>query len=122
MGKLEKKFEIDIDFRKFKVSREKIEEWCDSGKSSPEPIFKILRQVAYIPPHAPPLEDIKVIDNRLLVITGNRDWEKGENETLVYRLPDMKFEGSFYLPFPNILKPAWVSDYYMTRDGIEKDE
>lgn len=120
-GKIRKRFEIDIDFEKFKVSKEKIEEWCDRVKSSPEPILKILKQVVYIPPHAPPLEDIKILDDSLFVVTGNRDWKKGENETLVYKLPEMEYEGSFYLPFPNTLKPAWFGNYYMTRNGIEKD-
>ncbi len=119
-GKLRRRFEIDFDFKKFKVSREKIEEWCEQTKSYPEPIFKVFKQITMIPPHAPPLHDIKVIDDRLIVITGKRDWEKGENETLVYHLPEMKYEGSFYLPVLHF-KLYWFGNYYMASGFIEKD-
>jgi hypothetical protein len=120
-GKLRRKWKVDINFKKFKVKKEKIEEWCERAKSSPEPIFKILRQVTEIPHHAPPLQDIKVIEDRLLIITGNRNWDKEENETLVYHLPDMKYEGSFYLPFLH-LRLHWFGNYYMTNGMIKKDD
>jgi len=66
------------------------------------------------PVHAPPLMGLKVINDWLLVITGNRDGYLKCNETLVYRLPSLKLEGSMWLPFPAMidLSLRWGDGYY----------
>ena len=65
---------------------------------------------------------IKVIKDWLLIITGNRNWEKEENEVLAYRLPSMRYEGSFFIPFPNLLRTKWYDNYYIIHKLIEKDD
>lgn len=115
--KSKKRFEISLDFKKFKIKRERLEFFCNFAIN-----FSPFKKVScYIPPHAPPLQDLKVINDQLFVITGNREWENEENQVLVYKLPNMKYEGSFYIPFPNHFKSAWYDNYYIIRSAIEKE-
>jgi len=65
---------------------------------------------------------IKVTGDWLLITTGNRNWKKRENEVLVYRLPSLRYEGSFFIPFPNRLLTKWYDGYYMIRNLIEKED
>jgi hypothetical protein len=78
--------------------------------------------MAYIPPHAPALMGVKVIKDRLLIITGNRNWEEDKNEVLVYRLPSLEYEGSFYIPFPNLLHVKWHDNKYMVQKIVERED
>ncbi len=118
------KYLIDIDYAKFKVEREEFESFYEHVLSETDPILKSYYEyILYIPPHAPALMGIKVIEDWLLIMTGNRNWEKGENEVLVYRLPSMKYEGSLFIPFPDLFhfSTKWYDDYYIIRKHIEKD-
>jgi hypothetical protein len=65
---------------------------------------------------------IKVIGDRLIIITGKRDWEKQENEALVYRLPSLEYEGSFAIPYPNLLTTRWYGDFYVTEKLIKRND
>ena len=65
---------------------------------------------------------IKVTGDWLLIITGNRNWKKGENEVLVFRLLSLKYEGSSFIPFPNLLRTKWYDNYYIIRKHIKKDD
>jgi len=119
---------IDIDFKKFKFEKEELELWQRyvDGESASEPaiIKNFYKTILSIPAHAPPLMGIKVRGDLLLIITGNRNWKKGENEVLVYRLPSLKYEGSFFIPFPNQLKTNWGDEYnyYTIQKLIEKED
>ena len=57
-----------------------------------------------------------------MIITGKRNWKKGENEALVYSLPSLSYEGSIFIPFPNQLRTMWHDDYYIIRNLIEKED
>jgi hypothetical protein len=76
----------------------------------------------YIPPHSPALMGIKAIDDRLFIITGNRNWKNRANEVVVYSLPSLKYEGSFFIPFPNLQQTQWYDRYYITRTLVKKDD
>lgn len=122
-GKAKKRYEINLDYKNFKIDRKKIELYCEFIDSTPKDALLLnLKYICDIPPHAPPLLGIKVIDDRLLIITGNRDWDKGKNETLIYKLPNMEYEGSTYIPFPNFLIPAWIDNYLITRNIVKKND
>jgi len=118
------KYLIDINFKKFKVEREEFESFYEHFLSEEDPILKnYYKFILYIPPHAPALMGIKVIKDWLLIITGNRRWEEEENQVLVYRLPSLKYEGSFFISFPSLFhfSTKWYDDYYIIRKHIEKD-
>jgi hypothetical protein len=125
-GKNKKKHLIDIDFEKFRVEKEEFE-FMQKGQASwgtplPPGFKDPFKHILYIPPHAPALMGIKVRGDWLLIITGNRNWKKGENEVLGYSLPSLRYEGSFFVPFPNDLSTKWYDDYYMLRKIIEKED
>jgi hypothetical protein len=121
-GKKEERLLIDIDYEKFPVDREELEAYQDYVSADTEAIIKnYYRQILYIPPHAPALMGLKVIDDWLLIITGHRNWETGENEVQVYSLPSLKYEGSFYLPFPSHLRTKWFGNYYCFKDMVGQD-
>ena len=123
-SKRKEKYLIDINFKKFKIDREEFESFYEHVLSETNPILKnYYKYILYIPPHAPALMGIKVIKDWLLIITGNRNWKKGENEVQVYRLPTMRYEGSFFIPFPNLFhfSTKWYDDYYIIRKHIEKN-
>jgi len=119
-----KKFQIDINFKRFEVEREEFESWYEYVLSETDPVLKnYYNHILYIPPHAPALMGIKVVEDWLLIITGNRDWEKEENEVQVFRLPSLKYEGSFFIPFPNLFhfSTKWYDNYYLIRRHINKE-
>lgn len=123
--KRKEKYLIGINFKKFKVEREEFDSFYEHFLSKEDPILKnYYKFILYIPPHAPALMGIKVIKDWLLIITGNRNWEKGENEVQVYRLPSLRYEGSFFIPFPSLrhFGTKWYDDYYIIRRYIEKNE
>jgi len=63
-----------------------------------------------------------VVGDRLLVITGNRNWKKGENGMLVYQLPFLEYEGRFFIPFSNGQNTKWYDHFYINVNRIKKDE
>jgi len=122
-GKRKEKYVIDINPEKFRIEREDFELKYKSDISQEEPVIKnLIKFILYIPPHAPALMGIKVRGDRLMIITGKRNWKKGENEALVYSLPSLSYEGSFFIPFPNQLRTMWHNDYYIIRNLIEKED
>jgi hypothetical protein len=122
-GKRKEKYVIDIHPEKFRVEREDFDLIYKSNLSQVDPVLKnLLKFILHIPPHAPALVGIKVRGDWLMVITGNRNWKKGENEVLVYKLPSLTYEGSFFIPFPNQLRTMWHDDYYIIRNLIEKED
>lgn len=118
------KYLIDMDFDKFKVEREEFDFYYEYASSeTPEILKPRIKSILYIPPHAPPLMGVMVKNDWLLLITGNRNWKKGENEVLVYHLPSLQYEGSFFLPFSNIhQRIKWYDPYYVTANTIGKND
>jgi hypothetical protein len=121
-GKRKERYLIDIDFKKFKFEKEELELWqrYAESESASEPSFikNFYKTILYIPSHAPALMGIKVRGDLLLIITGNRDWKKRENEALVYRLPSLIYEGRFFIP----LSTKWDEEYYTIQKLIEKED
>jgi hypothetical protein len=114
---------IDIDISKFGIEREEFDLYNEYiASETPEMLKQIIKETLYIPSHAPALMGIMTIDDRLLLITGNRNWKKGENESLVYRLPDMHYEGSFFIPYSNTQKTKWYDPIYINVNRIKKDD
>jgi hypothetical protein len=117
-GKINK-LSIDIHSDAFKVGRDQFDSFCNWVLDSQPQILKnTLKMTCLTPQHAPSLQGIRVIDDKLLIITGKRDWNKGENEVLVYSLPEMKYEGCFNIPFPNapFAQISWRDNYFSTYD------
>jgi hypothetical protein len=122
-GKIRKKYMIDMKNDNFPVEREEFDFYHEYAASETDPRIKgRFTETLYIPPHAPALMGIKVLGDRLFVITGNRNWKKRENEVLVYGLPSLKYEGRFFIPFPNLLLTQWYDKYYITRTLVKKDD
>lgn len=123
-GGREEKYKIDIDFKSFKISEKELKFYYDYFMNEVPPYFKDFKHILYIPDHAPPLHGIKVINDWLLIITGKRNWQVSENKVLVYKIPSLKYEGSFYIPFPNapFLIPKWSGRYYITKQIVIKGE
>jgi len=122
--KRKEKYLIDINFKEFKVEKEEFESFYEHSLSESDPILKnYYKFILYIPPHAPALMGIKVINDWLLIITGNRNWKKEESEVQVYRLPSLRYEGSFFIPFPDLyhFSTKWYDDYYIIRKHINKE-
>jgi hypothetical protein len=104
-GKDRKEYLIDLKIENLKVEREEFDFYHEYAASETDPRLKgRFTDTLYIPPHAPALMGIKVLGDRLFVITGKRDWKRKENEVLAFGLPSMKYEGSFFIPFPNLLQ------------------
>src|SRR4030043_1900874 len=92
-GKGRKQYLIDLKIEDFKVEREEFDFYHEYAASETDPRIKgRFTETLYIPPHAPALMGIKILGDRLLVITGNRNWKKRENEALVYGLPSLKYQ------------------------------
>ncbi len=82
-----------------------------------------MKLLCYIPPYPPPVQGIKVIKDQLLVITGKRKWDEGKNWTLAYRLPELSYEGAFYIPFPGYGQEIrWAGSYYITREALPGED
>lgn len=114
---------IDVNPKKFSVDRKELEfkhEYV-MDQTSPE-LKSYFKSILYTPPNAPALMGIKVIDDRLVIITGKRDWDKQENEALVYRLPTLEYEGSFSIPYPNLLRTKWYDDYYIIEKLVKRND
>lgn len=114
---------IDIDNKKFRIDEKELEfkhEYVLSQTSAQLKIF--YEHILHIPPYAPALMGIKVIADRLIIITGKRDWDNQENEALVYSLPAFEFEGSFSIPYPNLLRTKWYDDYYIIEKLIKQND
>lgn len=123
-GRQKRKYRIDINFKKFSVEKEEFESWYEYVLSETDPALKnYYKHILYIPDHAPALMGIKVIEDWLLIITGNRDWKSEENEVLVYRLPSLAYEGSFSLPFPTLFhfSTKWYGKFYVIRKHEKKE-
>lgn len=122
-GKNRKKYLVDVKSDNFPVEREEFDFYHEYAASDIDPRLKgRFTETLYIPPHAPALMALKVTGDRLFVITGNRNWKRRENEVLVYSLPSLKYEGSFFIPFPNLLLTQWYGNCYITRTLIKKDD
>lgn len=122
-GKERKEYLIDLKIDDFKVEREEFDFYHEYAASQTDPRLKgRFTDSLYIPSHAPALMGLKVMGDRLYVITGKRNWKRRENEVLVYSLPLLKYEGSFYIPFPNLQQTQWYDKYYITRTMIKKDD
>jgi hypothetical protein len=122
-GQDRKEYLIGLKAEDFKVERDEFDFYHEYVASDPDPGLKgRFTETLYIPPHAPALMAIKVVSDRLFVITGNRHWKTKQNETLVYSLPSMKYDGSFLIPYPNLPQTQWYGDYYITRTLIKKDD
>jgi hypothetical protein len=119
----EEKYRIDIDPGKFKIEREEFDSYYEYAASeTPDILKQRFKSILYIPPHAPALMGVMVVRERLLLITGNRNWKKGENQALIYRLPDLVYEGSFFIPYSNIQKTKWYDPFYINVNRINKDD
>ena len=124
-SKRKEKYLIDINFKKFKVEREEFESFYEHVLSATDPILKnFYKFILYIPPHAPALMGVKVTGDWLLIITGNRNWKKEENEVQVFSLPSLRYEGSFFIPFPSLyhFSTKWYDNYYIIRKHIKRDD
>ena len=122
-GRDRKEYLIDVRNEDFRVEREEFDFWHEYVGSGTEASLKgRFTDTLYIPPHPPGLMWIKVVGDRLFLITGNRNWNRGENQVLVYSLPSLKFEGSFFIPYPNLQQTQWYDNYYITRTLIKKDD
>jgi len=124
-SKRKEKYLIDINFKKFKVEREEFESFYEHVLSATDPILKnFYKFILYIPPHAPAIMGVKVTGDWLLIITGNRNWKKEENEVQVFSLPSLRYEGNFFIPFPNFYRfsTKLYDNYYIIRKHIKKDD
>jgi hypothetical protein len=116
------KYLIDMDPSTFAVDRNELEFYHEYVRGETDPVLKgYYRDILYVPPHAPALMGIKVVGDRLVIVTGKRDWEKQENEALVYRLPSMAYEGSFQIPYPNLHSTRWYDDFYVIEKLIKRN-
>ncbi len=121
-GNRKSKYSIPMDTSTFNLDRKEIDEWVNYLQGETEEYLRrINRPVYYVPSHSPAIMGIKVIKDWLLIISGKRDWEKQQNEVLVFNLPTLSYDGSFYIPFPNLLATKWVGDYYVTKKLVENN-
>jgi hypothetical protein len=116
--------QIDIHPERFEVDKDEMDSWRQYVLDNSESIIRERMEInSFIPDHAPALMGMAVVDDRLLVITGNRNWRAQENETLVFRLPDLHYEGSFYLAFPSFFQiTKFVGEYYILSNRQADDE
>lgn len=122
-GRQKRKYFIDINFKKYEIDRKEFEFYHEYVIGETAPIIrKYFNQILYMPPHAPPIMSLKVIEDWLIIITGKRNWNRGENEAQVFKLPSFEYKGSFYIPFSNLLMIKWIDDYYITKDLINKKD
>jgi len=117
------KYSIDIEATKFAIERAEFDAFYEYANSeTPEMLKQRTKRILFIPPHAPALMATMVLNSHLLVITGKRNWQKGENETLVFRLPDLQYEGSFDIPYSNCQKTKWSAPFYINVNTVKKEE
>jgi len=116
---------LDINPKKYQVGRSEFESYFSWYKDNlPQVLKRALGYEFRLPPHAPALQGIKVIGDWLLIITGNRDWEHYENETLVFLLPSLEYQGSFRIPFPSApdLALKWGAGYFSVHDIVAHED
>lgn len=121
-GKQLTRIELGIDGNNFCMNKSKMDvlyKWARGGISNR---LKADRKNHYVyPKTAPVLRDINIIDDWLLVTSGQRNWETFENKVFVYQLPDLRFLGSFYIPTGD-----WSSDLFgdvlVAKRIIENDD
>jgi hypothetical protein len=114
---------IDIDPKTFSVDRKELELYDEYvAGETPSELKGFYKNSLYVPSHAPALMGIKVAGDRLIVTTGKRDWQKQENEALVFRLPSLEFEGSFPIPYPNAHTTRWSGDFYVTEKRVKRND
>jgi hypothetical protein len=123
-GEKKGRIQIDIHPERFEVDKDEMDRWRQNVLDNSESIIRERMEInSFIPDHAPALMGMAVVDDRLLVITGNRNWRAQENETLVFRLPDLHYEGSFYLAYPSFFQTTkFVGDYYILSNRQTDDE
>jgi len=122
-GKNRREYLIDLEAENYQVEREEFDFYHEYAASETDPRLKgRFTETLYIPPHAPALMGIKVLGDRLFVITGNRNWKRKKNEVLVYDLSSIQYEGSFFIPFPNLMLTQWYDGFYITRTLVKKDD
>jgi hypothetical protein len=116
--------QIDIHPERFEVDQKEMDSWRQYNLDNSEPIIRDRVEIdSFNPDHAPAIMGIAVVDDWLLVLTGNRNWQIQENETLVFRLPDLHHEGSFYLAFPSFFQiTKFVGDYYILSNYQPENE
>lgn len=116
--------QLDIHPERFEVDKDEMDSWRQYVLDNSESIIRERMQInSFIPDHAPAIMGMAVVDDRLLIITGNRNWRAQENESLVFRLPDLHYEGSFYLPFPSFFQVTkFFGDYYILMNHQANDE
>jgi len=114
-GEKKGRVRIDIHPEEFEIDKDEMDSWLRYNLDNSEPLIRERMEThSFIPDHAPALMSMAVVDDRLVLITGNRNWQAQENETLVFRLPDLRYEGSFYLPFPSFFQQIkFIGDYYV---------
>ena len=116
---------LDINPKKYQIGLSEFESyfsWYDNNLS--QMLKNTLHYEFRLPLHAPALQGIKVIGDWLLIITGNRDWDRQENEVLVFLLPSLQYQGSFRIPFPNApdLTLKWEAGYFSTHILVEHED
>ena len=117
------RFPIDIDVKEFTIEREEFDSFYEYALGETSELLKQrIKHTLFIPPHAPALMAAMVVEDRLLLITGNRNWKSGENEALVYRLPEMQYQGSFFVPYSNVQNMKWAAPYYISDDCVQKGD
>jgi hypothetical protein len=123
-GRNRREYRIALKIDDFKVEREEFDFYHEYVVSDTDPMLKgRFTDTLYIPPHSPALMGIKVIDDRLFIITGNRNWQNRANKVLVYSLPSLEYGGSFFIPFPNLpTQTQWYERYYILRTLIKKND
>lgn len=123
-GEKKGRVQIDIHPERFEVDKDEMDSWRQYVLDNSESIIREKTEInSFVPDHAPALMGMAVADDRLLVITGNRNWRAQENEALVFRLPDLQYEGSFYLAFPSFFQiTKFVGDYYVLSNRQADDE
>jgi len=119
-GKQLTKIILDIDSKNFFVDKKKIDIWYRWAIFDVPRMFKTKYKAIYSE-KTPVLRDIDILGEWLLVTTGKRNWDTFENEVLVYKLSDLSFLGSFFIPTGD-----WPSmkfgKHFVTKRIIEKDD
>lgn len=109
-------YSLEIDNRDLTLDERALREhfkWATASR--PRILANQWKTQIYEQEFSPPLRCLKIIDDRLYIVTGIRNWEQEKNKVFVYRIPEMIYEGNFYIPYPNgpFLLPKWEDPYYI---------
>ena len=122
-AKRQGKHYLEIMPKEFGVDRKELEFYHEYVRGQTDPRLKsYYKDILYVPPFGPALIGLKVVGDRLIIVTGKRDWAKQENEALVYRLPSLEYEGSFPIPYPNLQTTRWDDDFYITERLVKRND